>query len=105
MENRRAFFDDFSKFASGATGAVMDLRRELESLVRTQMEGFLGKMNLVRREEFEAVKLMAEKARAENSALAERLEKLEHVAVSSGKSAAKAKPSTGSTDKPTTQTP
>lgn len=71
------FFDDLGKMASGAAGAMMDMRREMEQMGAQQLKQLLSKMDLVTREEFEVVKAMAEKARAENEALAARLEALE----------------------------
>ncbi len=71
------FFDDLGKMASGAAGAMMDMRREMEQMGAQQLKQLLSKMDLVTREEFEVVKAMAEKARAENEALSARLEALE----------------------------
>ena len=87
MQKDNRFFEDLSQFASGAVGSFMDMKREMESMVASQVEGWLGKMNLVNREEFEVVKLMAEKARMENEALAARLEQLEKT--QAGKTAGK----------------
>lgn len=70
-------FDDFAKMASSATGTIFDMKREVEAMVSAQVEKFLLKMHFVRREEFEAVKEMAAKARAEAEILKERLDSLE----------------------------
>ncbi len=85
MKKENSFFDDFSKLMSSASGAMMDMKREIETIIHTQMESWMDKMQLVTREEFEAVKAMAEKARKENVALAKRLDTLE------GKTPARAK--------------
>lgn len=77
MSTPNAWFEDMSKMASGAAGALMDMRRELEQMVAEQCKQLLGRADLITREEFEVVKLMAEKARAENDALRERLDMLE----------------------------
>lgn len=77
MSNNNAFFDDLSKLASGTTGAMMDMKREIDAMIASQLEGFAGKMNIVSREEFEIVKAMAEKARSENDALKARISALE----------------------------
>lgn len=77
MQKDNAFFEDLSKFASSATGAFVDMKRELETALRSHMEGWLSDMNLVTREEFDVVKQMAEKAREENELLKERIEALE----------------------------
>ncbi len=71
------FFDELAKLMTNAAGAAQGLRREVDTLVQAQMERVLNNMELVKREEFEAVKAMAQKAREENDALAARLAALE----------------------------
>ena len=56
--------DDVAKLMTDAAGAAQGLKREVEGVFRSQGEKFLADMDVVRREEFEAVKAMAEKARA-----------------------------------------
>ncbi len=63
--------DELAKLMTDAAGAAQGMRREVESVMRAQAERILQSMDIVGREEFEAVKTMAEKARAENSRLAE----------------------------------
>lgn len=70
-------FDELARLMTDAAGAAQGARREMETLMRAQAERFLRDMDLVQREEFEAVKAMARKAREENEALAARLEVLE----------------------------
>jgi BMFP domain-containing protein YqiC len=70
-------FDDFAKLMSDAAGAAEGVKRETEALFRGQAEKFLQDMNVVTREDFEAVREMAQKARQENEALAARLAELE----------------------------
>ena len=70
-------FDEFAKVMTDAAGAAQGVRREVETLVRGQADRVMSEMDVVRREEFEAVKTMAEKARLENEALAERITALE----------------------------
>jgi BMFP domain-containing protein YqiC len=70
-------FDDFAKLMTDAAGAAEGVRRETETLMRAQVEKFLRDMNVVTREDFEAVKEMAQKARQENEALAARIAALE----------------------------
>jgi BMFP domain-containing protein YqiC len=60
-----------------AAGAADGLKREVDTLMRAQGERFLRDMDVVQREEFEAVKAMAEKARAENERLEARIAALE----------------------------
>ena len=71
------FFDELAKLMTNAAGAAQGVRREVDTLVQSQMERVLNNMELVKREEFEAVKAMAAKAREENEALAARLAALE----------------------------
>ena len=80
------FFDELAKLMTNAAGAAQGVRREVDTLVQSQMERVLNNMELVKREEFEAVKAMAAKARAENEALAARLSALEARLGSSGAS-------------------
>ncbi len=70
-------FDELAKVMTDAAGAAQGVRREVETLVRGQADRVMSEMDVVRREEFEAVKAMAEKARIENEALAERVAALE----------------------------
>lgn len=70
-------FDDFAKLMTDAAGAAQGLRREAEGVVQSQAEKFLSSMDLVQREEFDAVKEMAAKARDENEKLAAQIADLE----------------------------
>lgn len=69
--------DDLARLMTDAVGAAQGARREVETLMRGQAERMLRGMDLVQREEFEAVKAMAEKARAENERLEARIAALE----------------------------
>lgn len=69
--------EDLSKLAGGALGAASGLRQDVETLVRTQAAKLVNELDLVKREEFEAVREMASKARLEQELLVARLEKLE----------------------------
>lgn len=69
--------DDFAKLMTDAAGAVQGVGREVETAFKAQAERWLNSMDLVKREEFEAVREMAAKAREENDALAARLAALE----------------------------
>lgn len=69
--------DEFAKLMTDAAGAAQGVRREVETAFRAQAEKILNTMDVVQREEFEAVRDMAVKARAENKALAARLDALE----------------------------
>ncbi len=70
-------FDDFAKLMTDAAGAAQGLRQEAETAFRAQAERFMNSMDLVKREEFEAVREMAVKAREENDALAAKIAELE----------------------------
>jgi BMFP domain-containing protein YqiC len=70
-------FDDLAKLMSDAAGAADGMRREVEGVMRAQGERVMGAMELVQREEFEAVKAMAVKALEENEKLVARLAVLE----------------------------
>ena len=69
--------DEFAKLMTDAAGAAQGVRREVETAFRGQAEKILNSMDVVQREEFEAVREMAVKARAENKALAARIDALE----------------------------
>jgi BMFP domain-containing protein YqiC len=77
MQNDNRIFEDLARVASGALSALTGVREEVEARLRDQFQHILDRMNLVRREEFEAVQAMAAKARAEQERLSERLAALE----------------------------
>jgi BMFP domain-containing protein YqiC len=76
MQKDSKLFEDIAKMASGAAGAAMDMRRELESMVSDKLERLITRGKFVTREEFDVVRDMAQKARTENEALRVELEKL-----------------------------
>ncbi len=71
------FFDELGKLITDAAGAADGVRKEIEGVVRGQAERVLRDLDVVQREEFEAVKAMAQRAREENEALKARLAALE----------------------------
>ncbi len=71
------FFDELAKLMTNAAGAASGVRKEVDSLVQTQVERVLNNLNVVKREEFDVVREMAEKARTENDKLAARIAELE----------------------------
>lgn len=71
------FLDDIARLATDAAGAAQGVRREVETVVKTQIEKLLRELDVVTREEFEAVREMALLAREENDKLAARLAALE----------------------------
>lgn len=77
MQKDNKFFDDFAKLAGGAAGGLMDVKREMETMVANQIEKLLQKMNLVTKEEFDTVQGMLAKAREEQEEIKKRLDALE----------------------------
>jgi BMFP domain-containing protein YqiC len=77
MQSQNRFFDDIARVAAGAMSTLSGVKGEVESRLRDQLERVLAGMDLVSREEFEAVKAMAAKARAEQEDLARRVTELE----------------------------
>ena len=76
--------DDFARLVTDALGAAQGLRREAETIARGQIERLLATMDVVTREEFEAVREMAISAREENDRLAARIDELEQRLAASG---------------------
>ena len=85
MQSQNRFFDDLARVASGAVGAISGVRGEIEARLRDQLERVLAGMDLVSREEFEAVKAMAAKAREEQELLRAQIEALENRLADAGK--------------------
>jgi len=71
------FFDEVARLMNDAAGVAQGVRREFDTLFRTQAERILSDLDVVKREEFEAVKEMARLAREENEALKARIAALE----------------------------
>ena len=86
MQSENRFFDDLVKMVNGAAGTLAGVGREAESSMKERAKEWIGGLNFVSRDEFEAVKAMAAAARDEADLLRARLDALE------GKPAAKAKP-------------
>ena len=77
MQSQNRFFDDLSKMLNGLAGTVAGVGREAEAGARERAKEWFGGMDFVSREEFEAVKEMAAKARAESDTLKKRLDAME----------------------------
>ncbi len=77
MQTQNRLLDDLARVATGALGVAAGMRDEIEARLRDQFEKMLTGMDLVAREEFDAVKAMAAKARAEQEMLARRVAALE----------------------------
>ena len=88
------FFDEIARLMNDAAGVASGVRREFDTLVRSQADRVLRELDLVQREEFEAVKEMARLAREENEALQARLAALEARLAAKGSGEAPAAPPT-----------
>ena len=76
-QTNNRFFDEAARLMNDAAGVAQGVRREFDTMLRHQAERILGDLDVVRREEFEAVKEMAQLAREENEALKARIAALE----------------------------
>jgi BMFP domain-containing protein YqiC len=77
MQTRNKMLDDLSQLMTNAMGVAQGAREEAETAMRSVIDRWLADQNFVTREEFDAVRLMARKAREENTDLAARLDALE----------------------------
>ncbi|WP_026380964.1 accessory factor UbiK family protein [Afifella pfennigii] len=76
-QTNNRLMDEFAKLMTDAAGVAQGMRREVETAMRSQLERFMSELDMVQREEFEIVRDMALKARAENEALERRVAALE----------------------------
>lgn len=77
MQTRNKVFDDISQMMTNAMGVAQGAREEAETAMKSWIDRWLADRDLVTREEFDAVRAMAQKAREENDALRARIEALE----------------------------
>ena len=77
MQSRNRILDDVSQLMTNAMGVAQGARDEAETAMKSLLDRWLADRNFVTRDEFDAVRGMAEKARAENEALKARIEALE----------------------------
>lgn len=77
MQTQSSVFDDLARLMTGAMGMAQGMSDEARSFMRSQADRFVAEMDLVGRDEFEAVKQLAAEARAEADALRKRVAKLE----------------------------
>jgi len=77
VQTTNRFFDEVARLMNDTAGVAQGVRREFETLFRSQAERILRDLDVVQREEFEAVKEMARLAREENEALKARIATLE----------------------------
>jgi len=92
MQTRNKILDDISQLVSNAAGVAQGAKDEAETAMKSWMDRWLADRDFVTREEFDAVRAMAQKAREENEALKARLDAMESVAKPKAKPAAKRKP-------------
>lgn len=78
MSTNNRFFDDMSKLMTNAMGVAQGARTEAENAMKGWMDRWLADRDFVTREEFDAARAMAQKAREENEALKARIEALEN---------------------------
>lgn len=98
MQTQNRFFDDLARVANGAVGALSGVRSDIEARFRDQLERVLAGLDVVSREEFEAVKAMAAKARAEQEELQQRVAALESQLAENGKMPARSRQQKTKTD-------
>jgi BMFP domain-containing protein YqiC len=91
MQSENRMFDDLVKFVNGAAGTLAGMGREAEAATRERAKEWIGGLDFVSRDEFEAVKAMAAAARDEADALKARLDALEGKSASAKTAAAKPK--------------
>lgn len=90
-QTQNRIFDELGRLFTNAAGAAQGVRQEIETVIKGQAERLIADMDLVTREEFEAVRAMAQLAREENEALKARIDALEAaLAKKAGKKAAAA---------------
>jgi len=77
MQTRNKMLDDISQLMTNAIGVAQGAREEAETAVKSVIDRWLADQDFVTREEFDAVRSMAQKAREENAALSARIEALE----------------------------
>ena len=97
MQSQNRLFEDFVKMMNGAAGTFAGMTREAQESARERMREWVGGMDFVSRDEFEAVKAMAATAREEVEAMRNRLAALEAAAGRGGAAGAQA---ASATDKP-----
>ncbi|MCL7464348.1 accessory factor UbiK family protein [Phaeovulum sp. NW3] len=87
MQTPNKFFDEMSRLMTSAMGVAQGARTEAETAMKSWMDRWLAERDFVTREEFDAVRAMAQKAREENEALKARLDALEAAAAPADKPA------------------
>jgi hypothetical protein len=101
MQTSNRLLDDLAKMASGAASTLVGVKQELDALVRQRVERLVAGLDLIGRDEFEAVRALAVNARAEQEKLERRLADLEARLAAAAPGAADAAPVPGAADAPT----
>jgi BMFP domain-containing protein YqiC len=102
MQTRNKIIDDISALMNNAVGVAQGAKDEAETAMKSWMDRWLADRDFVTREEFDAVRLMAQKAREENAVLAARLDAMESAAKKPAKTQAKTQAKTRAKAKPAT---
>ena len=79
MQTDNRFLDGMARFFTNAAGAAQAFKAEMETIIKARVERMIADLDFVPREEFDAVKAMAAKARSENEKLSARVAELETV--------------------------
>ena len=87
MQSQNRLFDDFVKMMNGAAGTIAGMTRESEAAMRERVRDWIGGLDMVSRDEFEAVKAIAVAAREENMLLKARLDAIELKSAAGGSAA------------------
>jgi len=95
MQSQNRLFDDFVKVMNGAAGTIAGMTREAQAAMQDRMREWIGGLDMVSREEFEAVKAIAVAAREESAALKSRLDALEGAAPAAAVKPSRRKPRPG----------
>jgi BMFP domain-containing protein YqiC len=77
MQTSSRLFDDLAKVASGAASTLVGVKQELDALIKQRIERLVANLDLVSRDEFDAVRAVAAKARADQERLEQRIARLE----------------------------
>lgn len=95
MQTDNRLFDDFARLTNSLLGVATGMRGEVEGVIKARLQALLADMDLVTRDEFDAIKAVAVKARAEQERLEKRVAELEAALAAQPKPAAKAAPKKG----------
>jgi BMFP domain-containing protein YqiC len=95
MQTDNRLFDDFARLTNSLLGVATGMRGEVEGVIKARLQALLADMDLVTRDEFDAIRAVAVKARAEQERLEKRVAELEAALAAQPNPAAKAAPKKG----------